>query len=78
MPFKQKTQNLCFGFFCGAGGNRTPDTRIFNPLLYRLSYRTSGNEGAKIRILVIPCKAKFKKETKCTLKLRNLMTTASG
>jgi hypothetical protein len=25
---------------CGAGGNRTPDTRIFSPLLYRLSYRT--------------------------------------
>ena len=23
----------------GARGNRTPDTRIFNPLLYRLSYR---------------------------------------
>ena len=22
-----------------AGGNRTPDTRIFSPLLYRLSYR---------------------------------------
>jgi hypothetical protein len=28
------------GSFCGAGGNRTPDTRIFSPLLYQLSYRT--------------------------------------
>ena len=29
------------GFFCsgGLGRNRTADTRIFNPLLYRLSYR---------------------------------------
>ena len=24
--------------FGGQGGNRTPDTGIFNPLLYRLSY----------------------------------------
>ena len=24
--------------FGGLGENRTPDTRIFNPLLYRLSY----------------------------------------
>jgi hypothetical protein len=24
----------------GDGGNRTPDTRIFSPLLYRLSYVT--------------------------------------
>ncbi|SOY41211.1 hypothetical protein CBM2587_A10193 [Cupriavidus taiwanensis] len=29
------------GFLCsgGLGRNRTADTRIFNPLLYRLSYR---------------------------------------
>ncbi len=26
----------------GAGRNRTADTRIFSPLLYRLSYRTFG------------------------------------
>jgi hypothetical protein len=25
----------------GDGGNRTPDTRIFSPLLYQLSYITS-------------------------------------
>jgi hypothetical protein len=25
---------------CGDGGNRTPDTRIFSPLLYQLSYIT--------------------------------------
>ena len=26
----------------GQGGNRTPDTRIFSPLLYQLSYLASG------------------------------------
>ena len=26
--------------FCGVGRDRTADTRIFSPLLYRLSYRT--------------------------------------
>jgi hypothetical protein len=26
----------------GDGGNRTPDTRIFSPLLYQLSYITVG------------------------------------
>ena len=31
MPYK--------GYFGGLGRNRTTDTRIFNPLLYRLSYR---------------------------------------
>gem|GEM_PF-6106985 len=28
-------------FSCGEEGNRTPDTRIFSPLLYRLSYLTN-------------------------------------
>ena len=28
------------GAFCGATWNRTRDTRIFNPLLYQLSYGT--------------------------------------
>ena len=27
------------GLYGGLGRNRTADTRIFNPLLYRLSYR---------------------------------------
>jgi hypothetical protein len=27
-------------FRSGVGGNRTPDTKIFSLLLYRLSYRT--------------------------------------
>jgi hypothetical protein len=26
---------------CGVGRDRTADTRIFSPLLYRLSYRTN-------------------------------------
>ena len=30
-------------FFGGLGRNRTTDTRIFNPLLYRLSYRAVGH-----------------------------------
>jgi hypothetical protein len=29
----------CKGLTGGLGRNRTTDTRIFNPLLYRLSYR---------------------------------------
>ena len=28
-------------FICGVGRDRTGDTRIFSPLLYQLSYRTS-------------------------------------
>ena len=31
--------NACKGLTGGLGRNRTADTRIFNPLLYRLSYR---------------------------------------
>ena len=34
-------------FFCGDGRNRTADTRIFSPLLYRLSYITIRNCGGK-------------------------------
>ena len=29
----------------GRGGNRTPDTGIFNPLLYQLSYPAIGERG---------------------------------
>lgn len=35
-PLILSNQGLLFG---GLGRNRTTDTRIFNPLLYRLSYR---------------------------------------
>ena len=31
-------KNRLGGGFGGQGGNRTPDTGIFNPLLYQLSY----------------------------------------
>ena len=34
-------QAWIFEKFCGDGRNRTADTRIFNPLLYRLSYITN-------------------------------------
>ena len=30
-----------FEFFGGLGRNRTTDTRIFNPLLYQLSYQAN-------------------------------------
>ena len=35
----QNPRHRCWGF-CGVGRDRTGDTRIFSPLLYRLSYRT--------------------------------------
>ena len=35
-PLNREVQGLLTG---GLGRNRTTDTRIFNPLLYRLSYR---------------------------------------
>jgi hypothetical protein len=38
--------------FCGEGQNRTADTRIFSPLLYRLSYFTSLNCGCKFTIIL--------------------------
>ena len=31
----------------GPGRNRTTDTRIFNPLLYRLSYQAKGRKYSK-------------------------------
>ena len=34
-----RVSNACKGLTGGLGRNRTTDTRIFNPLLYRLSYR---------------------------------------
>jgi hypothetical protein len=33
-------------FYGGQGRNRTTDTRIFNPLLYQLSYLADCGEGA--------------------------------
>ena len=41
----KKIPKLMDIFQSGSRGNRTPDTRIFSPLLYRLSYRTIGCEG---------------------------------
>ena len=38
---KARTQVQAFGIAGGRGGNRTPDTGIFNPLLYQLSYPAS-------------------------------------
>ena len=36
---KKPTENGWFSYIGGSGRNRTTDTRIFSPLLYRLSYR---------------------------------------
>jgi hypothetical protein len=38
---------------CGVGRDRTADTRIFSPLLYRLSYRTSFSEALVKEDLVL-------------------------
>jgi hypothetical protein len=37
---KRKRLGQTPSLFCGVGRDRTGDTRIFSPLLYRLSYRT--------------------------------------
>jgi hypothetical protein len=37
---KKPHKQYVYRALCGVGGNRTPDTRIFSPLLYQLSYRT--------------------------------------
>ena len=39
---KRPTENSWALDIGGLGRNRTTDTRIFNPLLYRLSYRAKG------------------------------------
>ena len=52
MRWKQKRQPAWVGVFAnyvlgGPGRNRTTDTRIFNPLLYRLSYQAKGQKYSK-------------------------------
>ena len=50
---KQKNPTAeAMGFGSGDGRNRTADTRIFSPLLYRLSYITSLT-GRKYSIISI-------------------------
>ena len=44
--YKEKPRYYYQGF-CGVGRDRTADTRIFSPLLYRLSYRTIAIAGCK-------------------------------
>ena len=39
---------------CGVGRDRTGDTRIFSPLLYRLSYRTIFQKLTRIDLGSIP------------------------
>ena len=53
--WKLKNPTILLGFFCGVGRDRTGDTRIFSPLLYRLSYRTFAKasvRGAHLTLLI--------------------------
>ncbi len=54
------TEGFPLKFPGGQRGNRTPDTRIFSPLLYQLSY-LSFNVTANIRIARFFAKRKGKK-----------------
>ena len=40
----------------GPGRNRTTDTRIFNPLLYRLSYQAKAVQYNKLRVICKGCR----------------------
>jgi hypothetical protein len=40
-------------FFRGVGRDRTGDTRIFSPLLYRLSYRTFAKASVREAHLIL-------------------------
>ena len=42
---KRKSLMIVSRGICGVGRDRTGDTRIFSPLLYRLSYRTFGEDS---------------------------------
>ncbi len=48
---KQKKKPLKKSEACGNGRDRTADTRIFSPVLYRLSYITVLKCSAKIEFL---------------------------
>ena len=54
---KQKAQRdgwaRCLNPGGGLGRNRTTDTRIFNPLLYQLSYQANEVRNYTIKILAI-------------------------
>ena len=61
-----KTKNRPRGpVFClssgGQGGNRTPDTGIFNPLLYQLSYLATFSALCREELRIKPSKAAFVK-----------------
>ena len=51
--------SVSVGAYCGSGRNRTADTRIFSPLLYRLSYRANtkftskNNKTGKLFLLMV-------------------------
>ena len=52
-----------FDFLGGPGRNRTTDTRIFNPLLYRLSYQAKARKYSK---LIGLCKYVFELQSNAT------------
>ncbi len=45
---KKPLRGYLRGFFCGISWDRTSDTRIFSPLLYRLSYDTALLRSANV------------------------------
>ena len=49
------------GLTGGQGGNRTPDTGIFNPLLYQLSYLAKFSAFGCEELRIKPSKAAFVK-----------------
>jgi hypothetical protein len=49
------------GLTGGQGGNRTPDTGIFNPLLYQLSYLATLAAICSEQLRIKPLKAPFVK-----------------
>ena len=55
---KEKPQESCDFLGLNPGGlgrNRTNDTRIFNPLLYQLSYRATKSESITKGIVSLKC-----------------------
>ncbi len=43
----------------GSGQNRTADTRIFSPMLYRLSYRPTAIKMMASSIRISPCLSRY-------------------
>ncbi len=64
-------------FLGGLGRNRTTDTRIFNPLLYRLSYQAKGAQYSRrtgrfcLRLPTDGSDAEASRQPRCLLRVRS-------